>query len=444
MTKFEKKNISGWGRNLTSVSNIYKFNREKFKKQKFSSRMIARGLGRSYGDSSIQPKLTIEMKSHNKIIFLDKKNSIIKVESGICISDLLNEIVEKGFFLPVTPGSKYVTVGGMVASNVHGKNHHLDGGFGNFVKELCLIDYKGKIRICSKNKNKKLFEMTIGGMGLTGIISEVTFSLIKIETPLIIQEKVFTNNLSETMKIFEKSKTKYIVAWLDFNGSNDQLGKSIIFKGIHAKKRDVKKYGYEIGNKTKKNYIFKFPFEMPFSILNYYSISVFNYLYFNLMKYNKRGLTTINKFFYPLDSIYNWNLIYGKKGFIQYQFVVPKKKSKEAIQEIVNFLMKKKLKPFLPVLKLFKKKDYGIFSFPINGYTLALDFPNNEFTLDMMNELDKIVIKYKGRIYLTKDSRINKKNFTKMYAKQIQYFIDSKLTNFKIFSSLQSQRLIKK
>ena len=444
MIKFNKENISGWGRNLIRTSNIYKFDRENYKNQKFSSRMIARGLGRSYGDSSIQPKLTIEMKSHNKIIFLDKKNSIIKVESGISISDLLNEIVEQGYFLPVTPGSKYVTVGGMVASNVHGKNHHLDGGFGNFVKELCLIDHKGKMRVCSKNKNKKLFEMTIGGMGLTGIISEVTFSLMRIETPLILQEKVFTHNLSETMKVFENSETKYIVAWLDFNGSNDQLGRSIVFKGKHAKKGDVKKYGYEAVNKMKKNYVFKFPFEMPFLILNYFSISVFNYLYFNLMKFNKKGLTTINKFFYPLDGIYNWNLIYGKKGFIQYQFVVPKKKSKEAIKEIVSFLMKKKLKPFLPVLKLFKKKDYGVFSFPINGYTLALDFPNNKFTLDAMNELDKIVIKYKGRIYLTKDSRINKQNFTEMYKEQIQYFINSKLINFEIFSSLQSQRLIKK
>ena len=441
MVNNSKKTLSGWGLNKKELCKVKPYS-ETLKLKDFRKvKLIARGLGRSYGDSSFQKKLTIDMTSHNKIISFNREKGHIVVESGISIEKLLEDIVSKGWMLPVTPGSKYVTVGGMVASNVHGKNHHKDGGFSNFISEMQVLNKYKKIATCSKKKNKELFNSTIGGMGLTGIILNVTIKLLKIESSLIYQKKVFTKDLEETMNFFEKKTNKYSVAWLNFNFKNKKLGCSIIFLGEHATKMNLKK------NKISKKMNFQgktkitIPFLLPFSIFNFITITIFNYLYFNFQRMKLNSFVDIDNYFYPLDRINYWNRLYGVNGFIQYQFVLPKKTSYEGLKEICNYLITKKLIPFLPVLKYFSKDDIGILSFPLNGFTLAMDFPNTKKTRNVLNHLDKIVIHHGGRVYLTKDSRLNKKNFRIMYAEKLKKFKNNRYFSPLDFSSSQSERL---
>ena len=442
MVKKKLIEISGWGRSIREKCNLVEFNSSNLKNIFKEKKLIARGMGRSYGDSSIQRKQTINMVNHRQIIFFDKTKGILTVESGITIKDVINKIIPQGFFLPVTPGSKFVTIGGMVASNVHGKNHHIDGGFSNFIISFVLLSNNGKKKICSLSKNKDLFLATIGGMGLTGIILEVTFSLLKIETNFISQNIICAGDLRQTMKFFsENSNIKYTVAWIDCLARNKKLGRSIIFLGEHLTSEQLKKSSSNYAYSENDGNLLSIPFQMPSFILNNFTIRIFNFFYYHILKKKSSSIVSIDKFFYPLDKIKNWNLIYGKKGFLQYQFVIPLNKSYEGITEILQILEKYKTYPFLTVLKQFKKKDIGILSFPIKGYTLALDFPITDKIYEVLNKLDDLLIKYKGRIYLTKDSRIPSSKFHLMYKKEIKKFLNNKYMKNRKFNSHQSERL---
>ncbi len=435
------KLISGWGRNVFKNCKTVDFEDiaqiKNFKKLK----KIARGNGRSYGDSSIKPDCTVEMRAKNRLLYFDVKKGIVIAESGMINNDLLKIIVKSGWFLPVTPGTKFVSVGGMVASNVHGKNHHLDGGISNFVESFRIYCKTGKIKECSRQKNKELFYMTIGGMGLTGIILSVKLKLLKIETSFIRQKKEITNNLKETMSIFSNCKDQYCVAWLNFSGSKDKIGSSVVFIGNHIKKKDLKIHERNAKLIYPSKISYSLPFKFRFSLINYYTTILFNHMYFFLQKFTLKKIVDIDTFFYPLDKIRNWNLVYGNKGFIQYQFVIPIRNSYSGLIEIMNVLRSNKVYPMLPVLKLFEREDIGVLSFPLRGYSLAMDFPDTKKIRQLLLNIDKIVIKNKGRVYLTKDSRITKKNFNEMYKDKIRKFKKSTHYDPKVFASAQSNRL---
>ena len=443
MVNYIKNRLSGWGLNKKELCKINYFNENIPLEDLLKTKLIARGLGRSYGDSSYQKKMTIDMTRHNKIISFDKGKGILVVQSGISINSLLEKIVKHGWFLPVTPGSKFVTVGGMVASNVHGKNHHNDGGISNFIRKIEIIDRYQKLTTCSYRKNRALFISTIGGMGLTGIITRVHIKLLKIESSLIYQKKKYTQSLKETMNIFEKNKSKYSVAWVNFNCREKRLGSSVIFLGEHVKNKDLKKNNIIKKTDFKKRRRITIPFIPSFSIFNYFSISIFNFIYSNFQKLKTESFVEIDDYFYPLDNINYWNRLYGRNGFIQYQFVLPKKYSYKGLKEIFDYLISQKSIPFLPVLKYFSKEDIGLLSFPMKGYTLAMDFPDTKKIRKILNYLDKIVMNYDGRIYLTKDSRISKKNFEAMYKDKLKKFKQNKYLMLKLFSSSQSDRLFK-
>jgi len=430
------KPISGWGNNPKVFCNIkYPKNLNSLKKI-INKKCIARGNGRSYGDSSLQPDLTIEMKNFNKILFLNNVKGLVKVQSGLLLNDLLKVIIPKGWFVPVSPGTKFVTIGGMVASNVHGKNHHKAGGFINYVDSITLINENKKIITCSKKINSNLFKSTFGGMGLTGIIIDITFRLKKIKNSYIDQKIFCTKDLKDTLKnLKETFKSTYSVGWIDCSKKNKNFGRSIIFAGEHN--IDENKKLIYIKDKSitlpKLNYNY---------LLNSYSIKIFNFFYYN---YNflkkKKNIVNYNSYFYPLDSINNWNILYGKKGFFQYQFSIPEKFSFRGIKEILNLVQKNTTVSFLTTIK-YMSKDSSILAFSDKGFTLALDFKYNLSNLNLAEKIDKLVIKYKGRIYLTKDSRINKNNLYKIY-KSIKIFKKKIRTekNKSFFSSLQSERL---
>ena len=434
--------LSGWGRypriNAKVNSPLTIIELKKIIKKK----SIARGNGRSYGDSSISKSSTICMKRFNNILEFDKKTGLLVVESGVLLSDIIDRFLPKGWFPKVTPGSKYVSVGGMVACDVHGKNHHKDGSFGKYIKWLEIITTNGKIKRCSKKNNSKLFNWTIGGMGLTGVILSVAFYLRPIKTSWIKQKTIPTNNIDHTIEIFEKNlNSTYSVAWIDCLSQGSGLGRSLVMLGEHAQilDLDTKKRKNPLLLKKKKN--LSLPFDFPSFVLNSFTIKMFNFFYYFFNSKNlKSKLVYYDTFFYPLDYIVNWNRIYGHKGFAQFQCVIPIKNASSGIRELLELISKFKSTSFLTVLKRFGKQNSFV-SFPMKGYTLALDFPITKKNLGLMKQLDKITLKYKGRFYLAKDSRL-KKNDLKKSDSRFKKFSKFRATNMKKqFSSSQSERL---
>jgi hypothetical protein len=430
-----KKRISGWGRNTASYANISFPKNLKELKKEIKKNCIARGLGRSYGDSSIQPNKTIITTKLNNIINFNKKTGILEAECGVKIKELNNLIINKGWFLPVTPGSKNITLGGMIATNVHGKNHHKVGGFGKFVISFKILNNKNKLILCSRKKNNKIFSYTIGGMGLTGVIYSLKIKLKKIVSDVIYEEKIKCNNLRETLLNINRSKNwEYNVSWLDTSPSNKEIGRSIVSRGDFRK----------INNKNIFNYSTKEIFTLPniflFSFMNRFIIKILNTLYFNFSRSSKK-LISIDQFFYPLDKIKNWNNIYGKKGFISYQCSVPYKDAYKSIFEILITMKKYKAYSFVSVLKSMKKKDFPL-SFGQNGFTLVFDFPNYKNIAKILDKVNDIVLKYKGKIYLAKDSIISEEKFRNLNSEFYNHeFTNLRKKNNYFFNSIQSKRL---
>ncbi len=444
--------LNGWGNfpivdsKLTSLSSFLKELSKKSDEKtetREQAKAIPRGMGRSYGDSSLSDTVVSTLQ-HNCILDFDSNNGVVTVESGVVLSELLEIIIPKGWFMPATPGTRYVTIGGMVASDVHGKNHHCDGSFGRHIKQLTLLTGDGEKLLCSSTDNSELFYATIGGMGLTGIILEITFSLLAIDTAYIRQESIRVKNIHEAMEVFEASEDwTYSVAWIDCIAKGDSLGRSIIMRGEHAATSELdiqqSKKPLQLTPKKKRSV----PFNFPSFALNPISIKLFNNLYYRKVPAGTtKEIIDYNTFFYPLDALLNWNRIYGKAGFVQYQFVLPKETSKEVMPEILKHIADAGSGSFLAVLKLFGKEDKGLLSFPREGYTLALDFPATSATFTLLNKLDEIVHQAEGRIYLTKDSRLQARWMKSGY-EHLSTFQKVRQQNDKnnLFRSLQSDRL---
>ena len=427
--------FSGWSRNKFVNCEFFEPKSLEELKNLSRNKIIPRGMGRSYGDSSLKKKSILLTKKINKIIKLDLKKKVIEVEAGISIKALLKIIIPKNLFLPVTPGSKNISIGGMVASDVHGKNHHKKGSFRHHIIELKIIDEKGKLHKCSKKNNINLFNYTIGGMGLTGVIYSCKFKLISISSDKIFQEKMKTSNLKETIeKLRQSDNWEYNVGWIDTSVDFSKLGRSIIFRGKHLAqtKKDNLKY--------KENSVFSLNIIFPSWFMNFFTIKVLNNLYY-LLNFQNKSNVNINEYFYQLDKIENWNLIYGKKGFISYQLVIPETNSYIAIKKILKTLVENKCYSFVSVIKYLGFND-GFNSFGIKGFTLVFDFPlykNIDFTLKRVNQ---IVIKYDGRIYLCKDSLTSATDFKKMNTGfENNGFKKIRKIKKSFFSSEQSKRL---
>ena len=436
--------INGWGGYPKILSKIYyPKNIDEIKEYIQKKNIIARGNGRSYGDSAINEENTIDMRKFNKIISFNKDLGQLVLESGVILSEVIENYLPEGWFPFVTPGSKFVTIGGMIAADVHGKNHHINGSFKNYVDWIEIIDANGKIKICSRDQNQEIFEWSFGTMGLTGIIIKACIKLRPIETAWIKQKTLLAKNIDQAIKIFEETlDSTYSVAWIDCLGDANEIGRSIIYIGEHAKISDLNKEKIHKPLKITKKKKINLKFYFPNWFLSNFFIKLFNKFYFNYMKVNLgQKLVYWDDFFYPLDNILEWNKIYGKRGFIQFQCVLPLEKSKEGILEILGEISKSKISPFLSVLKRFGDQN-SKFSFPLKGYTIALDFPKNDKTLELLNRLDEITLRHNGRFYLAKDSRIKKEIFKKSDSR-LNNFIDlrTKVGSNKVFRSSQSNRL---
>ena len=350
----KKSEISGWGGYpIRKTKIMYPKDINQIVMEIKKSDLIARGNGRAYGDSSINEKKTINMKYFNHILSFDNLSGILVVESGVLLKDIINTFVPKGWFPYVTPGSKFTTIVGLIAADVHGKNHHKDGSFRNFVEWFELIDSKGEIKKCSRKENIDLFEWTIGGMGLTGVIIRAAIKLRSIETCWIKQKTLVAKNIDQTFDIFEKNmNATYSVAWINSTSTDKDLGQSLVMLGEHAFLKDInkKKKLNPLKNHLRKSK--NVPFYFPNWFLNKKFVKLFNFIYYFFGKNNSsEKLVNLDNYFYPLDSVLGWNKIYGRKGFVQYQCVIPLNKSKEGIIELLKEIENSQVSSFLSVLK---------------------------------------------------------------------------------------------
>jgi len=428
--------LMSWGKYPRIENTVFKFGREENPKETIAGyeELIPYGNGRSYGDSALNRNI-IDVRPRNYFIDFDEESGLLHVQAGVMLADILEVFVPRGWFLKVTPGTKLITVGGAIASDVHGKNHHVAGCFCEWVQDFTLMLADGMVVTCSPEKTLELWRATCGGMGLTGVILEARIFLKKINSKYIDQTTIKTANLKETFAAFEEHQDKpYSVAWIDCLARGDEIGKCLLMVGDF---RDDGQLDYEL--KSQKT----IPFNFPSFALNSWSVRAFNWLYYGRVKERvSQQKVDIDSFFYPLDAIGYWNRIYGKNGFTQYQFILPKAASYEGLEEILAAIADSGKGSFLAVLKLYGKANDNWLSFPLEGYSLALDFKIEKGLFELLDRLDEIVVKYRGRIYLTKDVRVSRETFEKGYP-EIETFrkyrknhgMDTK------FQSLQSKRV---
>jgi FAD/FMN-containing dehydrogenase len=369
---------------------------------------IARGLGRSYGDSSLGGYVICTRWMDHMLTF-DRETGILHCEAGVSLSEILEVFTPEGWFLPVTPGTRFVTVGGAIASDVHGKNHHVAGCFCDHVEFIELALDAGKTIRCSPVENPELFRATCGGMGLTGVIRSAAIRLKPVRSLFIDQTTFKSSNLRESMELFTLHEASpYSVAWIDCISGGESLGRSLLMTGDHAPEGEPEKRG-------RKSRL-EIPVDLPSALLNRHSIKAFNTLYYHRI----RGRSVERRlhyepFFYPLDSIGGWNRMYGANGFTQYQFVVPKEAGYPAMEAILKEIVASGRGSFLAVLKAFGKQNANLLSFPVEGYTLALDFRIEKELFPLLDRLDAMVLGYGGRLYLTKDARMSAATFRQSY-----------------------------
>jgi decaprenylphospho-beta-D-ribofuranose 2-oxidase len=423
MGDFVEKEVSSWGRYPKSTSCVFRPERwadvETVLRQGRFPTCLARGLGRSYGDAALnlQGGLLL-MERLNRFLSFDPAGGRLRCESGVTIKDILEVFVPRGWFLPVTPGTQYVTMGGALACDVHGKNHHKHGSISEHVEEFLLLRADGKRVRCSKTENPELFWATAGGLGLTGIIVELTLRLRPITSAFMKVDYDRTKDLDETMGWLEEqdSDYDYSVAWIDCLASGSKTGRGVLIRGNHAVLDDLDEGRRARPLAFTRARRWSVPFDMPGSLLGRYSMRAFNSLYYHRSPRRRSSvLVDLESFFYPLDSLLEWNRLYGKRGFVQFQCVLPFETSRAGLGLLLERLSRTGNASFLAVLKRLGAEQ-GLLSFPSPGYTLAMDIPlSGDHLFDFLNELDQLVLSHGGKIYLAKDARMSQGMVEAMY-----------------------------
>ena len=369
------------------------------------------GNGRSYGDVCLNDGGTLlATRGLDRYIAFDSASGILRCEAGVLFADILDFAVPRGWFLPVTPGTRFITVGGAIANDVHGKNHHLAGTFGEHLLRFELLRSDGRRIECSSTQNADLYTATIAGLGLTGVIVWAEFRLLRIAGPWMAQETRRFASLAEFFALSARSERDYAytVAWIDCAASGASFGRGLFFRANHAPATTVAR--------APRQGRLAVPFTPPFSLINSLSLRAFNELYFRRAR-EGHAIVHYEPYFYPLDAIGEWNRIYGPRGFLQYQCVVPPAAAEAAVAELLKRIATAGTGSFLAVLKVFgDRPPAGILSFPRAGTTLALDFPNHgAATFSLLDRLDDIVAAAGGAVYPAKDARLSGMRFRQYF-----------------------------
>lgn len=442
-----KDKIAGWGNfpwiesKIFPVRNSSEIKEVIFKEEK----NISRGLGRSYGDQAVNEGRSVILTNRlNHFLGFDSKTGLLECEAGVSLADIIQTFAPKGWFPMINPGTKNVTVGGAIANDIHGKAHHVDGSFVNCVRDFSILLADGTIKTVSRQENQELFRANFGGLGLLGVILKATIQLRRIETTFFTQKTIKVKCLDELLATFEQNDDSYAysVAWIDSLATGKNLGRGVFTAGNAASLEDLppklKKNPLQLSSDPKLS----LPVYLPHFALNNFTVGILNKV-LETVQSSGRPIVHYGSFFFPLDAVNQWNRAYGKNGFIQYQFVIPLENGQKNIRAILEKIAQSGNAPFLNVLKKFGEGEpESPLSFPMKGYTFAIDFPLRKGLKKLSQELDKMVLDFGGRIYLGKDAMLDKASFQAMYPNYTDWLkVKQKYDPENKFSSNLSRRL---
>jgi decaprenylphospho-beta-D-ribofuranose 2-oxidase len=391
--------LSGWGRVMRKAREVRSEDLEAITR----GAVLSRGLGRSYGDSSVPPPsqpVAVGTTLADRLLSFDETTGLLRAEAGLSLAELVRLFLPRGFFTPVTPGTQFVTLGGMVASDVHGKNHHREGCFGRHVRRLRIRVADGRILECGPDLEPDLFRATVGGMGLTGHILEVEFRMFRVPSQWIAAESERIHDIDAFIDGLKEAGTRWpmTMGWIDCLSRGSTMGRGILYRGRWAEP------GEAPAHPPRHPLRIPMPFVLPRFVMTRWSVWLFNtLLYWTHVPRVKRGLESPDHFFYPLDRITNWNRMYGTQGFTQYQCVLPDTGKRGQARRFLEVLTRRGGASFLCVIKDCGAEGQGLLSFPRPGISIALDIPLTDGTQALVDALNEVVIAEGGRIYLTKD-----------------------------------------
>lgn len=443
MTGKKKDKIGGWGNYPMTESYVSLFRGPGTTSDQTSDSTIPRGLGRSYGDQAINTDRNVALcTDFNFILSFDEDTGELECQAGLSLLDIITVFAPRGWFPLLCPGTKYITVGGAIANDVHGKAHHIDGSFVNCVDSFTILLADGSVVTASRTDNSDLFWANFGGLGLLGIILTAKIGLRRIETTYFKQQAIAIDNLDELLNAVEKyeSSHNYSVAWIDPLSKGKKLGKGVLTIGNVAKTEELPPKLKENPLVLHSNKKLNLPIYLPNFALNNLTVRVLNRV-ISYVQNSAKDIAHYDKFFFPLDAINDWNKGYGKRGFIQYQFVIPKEEAMKNLNVILQSISESGCTPFLNVFKAMGPGQKYL-SFPFEGYTLAIDFPVSAKLMNYIPVLNQLVINAKGRVYLGKDAVLTQEDFRTMYPDYSEWLIiKRKYDPSNTFSSDLSRRL---
>ncbi len=429
--------LSGWGRYPVADCHVHRPSTRPQAEATVAgvTPLIPRGLGRSYADSALAPAVLDDTRL-GRITSFDAVAGVVTCEGGVSLATLIEVFLPRGWFLPVTPGTKHVTVGGAIAADVHGKNHHVDGSFIQHVDSFTLLTPTGRRLTCSRNQHKEAFWATAGGMGLTGLILEATIRLKKVSSGRMTVTHTKARHLDAALDVFAETDAEhtYSVAWIDCLARGSRLGRSVVMHGDHAPGDG---HTGPVWRTRRRPGV---PIDFPRLALSKPTVKAFNAAYYAVGR-NHVGEVDIDPYFYPLDGINNWNRLYGKRGFVQFQCALPDP-CHEGMREILTRIAESGRASFLAVLKRFGPGNQAPLSFPMEGATLALDLPADPGITGFLQDLYDVTIDHGGRTYLAKDAALRPDQLRAMYPDLAKWQrVRDRLDPDHRFQSMQSQRL---
>jgi decaprenylphospho-beta-D-ribofuranose 2-oxidase len=415
------RSLAGWGRYPVERCRLYEPSSTgqagALLETSHESTFVPRGLGRAYGDAALNRGAgVLSALAFNRVLAFDAETGILECEAGLSLDQIIRRFLPLGFFLPVTPGTRQVTVGGAIAADVHGKNHHVAGSFANFVLDFDLVTGDGQALACSRETHPEVFRATTGGMGLTGLIARARIRLRRVESAYLSVHFAKAGSLVEGLQRLEAGdrQYEYSVAWVDCLARGARQGRAVVMLGRHAGGDELPgRVGDRLRLDERRG--LNAPFVAPVSPLRAWAVRAFNALYFGSKPANSVRMVDLNRFFYPLDALRNWNRLYGPRGFVQYQVVVPHEAAPAALAGVLDRLAASGRGPFLGVLKRFGEASEGMLSFPRPGATLALDIAVDRGVPALLRELDDLIVDHGGRVYLAKDATQSAATFARGY-----------------------------
>ena len=441
--------LSGWGNCPRQVCRVQRPARpEQLRRAVLAGAepdYVARGCGRAYGDASLnEQRGVLDLTAQNRFLEFDPQRGRLRCQAGTTLDEILATFLPRGWFLPVTPGTRFVSVGGAIAADVHGKNHHRDGSFGSFVERLELLTADGRVVVCGPQQERPVFLATLGGMGLTGIILSADLRLRRIDTAYVDVRYERAEHVEQALDCLDQSEdaAQYSVAWIDCLATGARLGRSVVMLGNPAARdqlpTSLRERALDLSAPAPRTA----PRFVPEWALNRHSVRAFNAAYYAAHRPGRR-LVDRYRFHYPLDAMRHWNRIYGRRGFVQYQALFPRETSCRGLVELLTAVAQSGRASFLAVLKSCGPAGDGILSYLHEGHTLALDIPyRGSATQRLVSELDQILLRHGGRIYLAKDALSDARTVAAMYPRKAEFLrIKRELDPANRFASSLSRRL---